>query len=636
MAVAENSNSLTRLLSDFLLKASKGRQADLEQHPLLQAPAVRALLADWVSRQPAAPACLDADLAMGALADYWERVFKPADLSPAFRSEWDQYLLLAAAYFVPFRRSPGQPSYPQSYAKIGELLADAGYLAGVLADVTGDRHTTSRIEEFCRSLIPSPDDRTRGAVPATTVASARNTALAALAASLETSAGRATSCRSTVVQAAALVAGPAAAPALAVLPPVPVDEPAIREADGVTMVSALAGDGDWPYDRLLDLGDRVERVLADSGARGASPTQGVQARRLAQHLAAIRLEIEPTAEATTLLTDANVHLALRRTGLEETDFVLDRLVGARLLKRVANHWRFAYPALERLFAAEHVADYGVHWVSLHPCHHRLMTWAAAILAQRADDRRNAQFCQDLGRVLGAWSPVSLLDTADLLAPFQAAPTPATARFEQWLAERLRELATIPSGWLQAQLWHCGEQLGVNLGLPGRLLAPEAVVPPAALTAERQATDVPDLLTDLGLPASLADRPNWFDDRHAIRALLDGLRDSSDGIAKRRTAAWLWPAQLQVGLEWVVDPARPWRSHRATALETLAELAGDPSADEMTCTLARSVLARDEHLLGLSASDRDYRVLLFTLQLALGKRLFIGPPAGAWQVASSDL
>ena len=232
--------------------------------------------------------------------------------------------------------------------------------------------------------------------------------------------------------------------------------------------------------------------------------------------------------------------------------------------------------------------------------------------------------------------MSLLDAADLLAPFQAAPTPATARFGQWLAGQLWELATIPSGWLQVRLWQCSVQLGVDLGLPSRLLAPETVIPPAALAAERQATDVPGLLTDLGLPASLADRPNWFDDRHAIRALLGGLRDSSDGIAKRRAAAWLWPAQLQVGLEWVVDPGRPWKTHRATALETMAELAGDPSADEMTRTLARSVLARDEHLLGLAASDRDYRALLFTLQLALGKRLFIGPPAGAWEVASADL
>ena len=404
MAVAENSNSLTRLLSDFLLKVSKSRQADLEQHPLLQAPAVRALLADWASRQPAAPACLAADLAMGALADYWERAFRPAELSPAFRSEWDQYLLLAVAYFAPFRRSLGQPSYPQSYSKIGELLADAGYLAGVVADVTGDRHTTTWIDEFCRSLIPSADDRTRGAVPATTVASARNAALAALAESLDTWAARATTSQAVVAQPAGSVAGFVAASALAVLPLVTVVEPVIRDADGVTMVSVLAGDGDWPDDRLLDLGDWVERVLAGSGTGGASPTQSIQARRLAQHLAAIRLEIEPTAEATTLLTDANVHLAMRRAGLEEISAVLDRLVGARLLRRVNNHWDFAHPALERLFAAEHVADYGVHWVSLHPRHHRLMTWAAAILAQRGDDPRNTQFCRDLGRALGAWSP----------------------------------------------------------------------------------------------------------------------------------------------------------------------------------------------------------------------------------------
>ena len=579
---------------------------------------------------------------MSALADYWEQVFKPSYLSAAFRSEWGQYLVLAVAYFIPFRRGqidpaalPGQAVYPQSYRKIGELLADASYLTGVISEVTAQHYAATQVAEFCRSFVPSPSDRARGVVPATTVASMRGVAIEALADSLETWARR-------------------TVPGVAAVPTPVVSEAAGRVTDREAVVTstgwsispramngqdgghtdslprfeALAGDDDLAVERLPDLIHLVDQLLAQD----ISPTLGARARRLAQHLAAILFEIEPTAEATTRLTEPNLQLAMRRSGTSAGDAALDALANAGLLRRRDTRWQFAHPALVCVFAAEHVVDYSVRWVSLHPRHHRLMTWAAAILAGRADDGRNALFCQDLGRALGAWSLVSLLDAAEILAPFRDVPTPATRHFQEWLVGQLRALGGLPSGRLQARMWHCGQQLGVDLGGPLPTLAPETLLPPVALAAARQATDVSGLLADLGQ----APGPNWFDDRRTLRGLLDRLRDGPDMMVKRQAAAWLWQSHLQTYLDWVVDSRRPWKTHRATALQVVADLAADPAVDDVTRTLARSALARDAHLVVLMSADRDYRALLFTLQLALGQRLFIGQPAGAWQVASADL
>jgi hypothetical protein len=632
MSSDRSDNSLADLLSDFLLSLSKVHRETPADHPLLRTPALRVLA---INEQPAGSAadCWPTpDQALAALGDYWKRVFKPDSVSPALREAWREYLVLEVAYFLPFRQRqvaaggrPGRPSYPQSYSKLGELLSDAEYLAGVVAAVSSGQPDAGPIAELCRSLIPDPNDRARGAMPASTVKWLRGAALESLASSLEDFAQSVNSAK--VVDREAI--GPlAVAQTTERTVAAPPELPATRLADGPTTTtiptkSPFVGAGQpsepQEYSRGLVL----------------SPSLGTQARRLAQQLAAIGCGVEPTAEPTPRLTDANVQVALRRVGASSGDWLLDALADAGLLRRDENWWAFVEPALAEQLAAEYAAEYGVRWVSLHPRHHTLMKAAATILARRADDGRNAQFCQYLGRALGAWSPVSLLDAADILAPFRDAPTPATARFGLWLVERLRELTPIPSGWLQAHLWQVGQGLGAELGLPVATQTREMVLPAATLTAERQATDLPRLLDDLGLPARLAERANWFDDRRAIRALLECIHDGLDATAKRRAAAWLWLAQLEVSLEWVVYPSRPWKAHRATALEALAELTLDPAADEITRALARSVLARDECLLALAACDRDYCALLFTLQLALDKRLFIGPPAGAWQVASAD-
>ena len=119
----QSSDSLAALLSDFLLNMSKVHRESPKDHPLLQIQAMQALVADPMRRRPVPDGRLEPVLAMEALSDYWERVFIPDTLSPGFRDHWRQYLVLAVAYFRPFRQHqaapggrPGKITYPQSYS----------------------------------------------------------------------------------------------------------------------------------------------------------------------------------------------------------------------------------------------------------------------------------------------------------------------------------------------------------------------------------------------------------------------------------------------------------------------------------------------------------------------------------------
>jgi hypothetical protein len=648
--MAEYPNHLAKLLSDYLLDYSKGKLVGLDRHPLIETQVMQRLTAEYLARQPAHRALRTQDVAMGALGEYWARVFKPARLTLAFRDEWRQYLLLAVAYFVPYRRRQGgsgvvqnRLAHPQSYGKLGGLLSDADYLADVLAQETAHQYDPVRVAEFCRALVPNANDLDKGAKPATTVASSRGVAIAALAGSLEEYAKR-------PVQAPAepdslQVAGPTTSMGaagsqteltmsveLAAPPASDVSRP--HAATVLTDIEA-AGTDERQLPALLSL---LDHSLAQWELATDSPALAARARHLAQQLAAIRQGVAPTAEPTTHLTGPNVQLALRWVGAMtedwgSSDHVLDHLAHSRVLRREGDRWDFTHPALELFFAAEHLADDREHWVSLHPRHRRLMCWTAAVLARRSDDRTNDRFCQDLGRALRGWSPVALLDVADILAQFRHSRTPATLRFQDWLGTQLKELADVPSGWLRCRLWQCSHDLGIDLGLPAPDRPTEPMVPLAPLEAERLATDVPEFLSQLGLSPSLASRLDWYEDRHALQALLNCLTGGSEMTCRLTAAAWLRHARLEAHVDLVFDRTRIWNTHRATALEVVPEMALNRKLDEQARALARSILATDAHLVGLAASDRVDRGLLYTLELMLDERLFFSQPQGDWLIYS---
>jgi len=405
--------------------------------------------------------------------------------------------------------------------------------------------------------------------------------------------------------------------------------PAATFVDGI----ALAGTDGQQLPALLSF---LDHSLARWESMNDSPALAARARRLAQHLAAIRQCIAPTAEPTTELTGPNVQLALRRVGATNEDWgssdpVLDQLAHFGVLRREGDRWGFAHPAVELFFAAEHLASDQEHWVSLQPGHRRLMRWTAAVLARRADDRRNDRFCQDLGRALRGWSPVVLVDAAHVLAQFRYSHTPATLRFQEWLGTQLKELAEVPSGWLRCRLCQCSQELGIELGGLAPERPPEPMVPPATLEAKRLATDVPEFLSQLGLPRTLATRADWYEDRRVQRALLNCIQDGSDQTDQLTAAAWLRQSRLQTYVDLVIGGSRIWNAHRATALEFVAGVATNRELDEQARALARSVLATDAHLLGLAASDCRDRALLYTLELILDERLFFNQPQGAWLI-----
>ena len=407
----------------------------------------------------------------------------------------------------------------------------------------------------------------------------------------------------------------------------------------VPMQATDVADAAQSADPVTAINCCVDDRMAQIGAAVGSTSVADQTRRFAQHLAGISGGIEPTPERTTRLTRGNVLLALRRIGVSsdqpiEGGALVDLLVRFGHLQRTENWLEFAHPALAEFFAAEHVAGYGQHWVSLHPHprHRQIMKWTAAILARRSDDDRNAEFCADLDKALIGWSPVSLLDVADIVAEFRHAQTPSTAKFQAWLVSELRPLARIPSGWLQQALRQCGEHLGVDLGVPVPSVPLEAIGRASALDAERLATDVPELLTGLGLPPTLADKREWFEDRRVQAALLDQLSET-DARLRLQAVAWLQHSRLQSRVEMTIDVRRVWKSRWRAAVEVIADMAMDGARDELTRILASSVLAKDEHLLDLLGRDVVYQPLLFTLLLALDKRLRFNEYRGEWEIFS---
>ena len=146
--------------------------------------------------------------------------------------------------------------------------------------------------------------------------------------------------------------------------------------------------------------------------------------------------------------------------------------------------------------------------------------------------------------------------------------------------------------------------------------------------------MPELLTGLGLPPTLADKREWFEDRRVQAALLDQLSETGARL-RLQAAAWLQHSRLQSRVEMTIDVRRVWKSRWRAAVEVIADMAMDGARDELTRILASSVLAKDEHLLDLAGRDVVYQPLLFTLLLAMDKRLFFDEYRGTWQIISGD-
>ncbi len=386
---------------------------------------------------------------------------------------------------------------------------------------------------------------------------------------------------------------------------------------------------DWPATAPEQPGD-VAPWIAWLNARldAAATTQnslllGVQARRLAQNLATIELGICP-AETTRRLVRENVRLALRRSGINdeasnEGDEPLELLLRAAVLRQGDGRLEFVHPNACILAAAEYVCEYDSHWVSLHPRYRRVMRWAAAILARRRDERRTGRFCDDLRQAASLMSPVAWLAIADWLAEFGQDRSPAVAALTAECLAILQPLAHSDFGRLRRACQAALERLG---GAPS-VVSPSGLIE-AALSAEafgaaRAGIDL-DTLTGRPGPRRAAHRGERLQSGRVIGALIQGLISAESPMTKLQCAAWLYAADLSVpvavDLSFPTVLVNPLRS----AWAEIARLATSRDHDELTRTLALSLLAQDTAVLALWDLPGDDLALPCELELTLGKRV----------------
>jgi hypothetical protein len=360
-----------------------------------------------------------------------------------------------------------------------------------------------------------------------------------------------------------------------------------------------------------------------------------KARRLAEFLAAIQLHIESSVEPTPSLVRQNVHRAMRGIGIEPDrdntgDLLIEILERAHILHAVDNRLEFSDPNLVDYFGATHIIEYGQHWVSLQPRHRRLMRWAAACLARRDDNQRTQQFVADLRQALSRASELSWLEVADIVAEFSRSQAPAIASLRMELFETLQRLTPIKSIRLHGALEECGQRLGLDFGRAPFDAPVEAIIPESELERAAAEMELATLLHVIGLTPPPGPDSKLLGDGEVVRALLEQLQKPGDGF-QLPCAAWLRRSSLQAKLTFNIDLKAIWKSGAVSALEAVADIAIDSRVDELTWALARSVLTKDDFILRLWVSDEVYRPLVYTLLLALDKRLFFRSDTREWQV-----
>jgi len=266
------------------------------------------------------------------------------------------------------------------------------------------------------------------------------------------------------------------------------------------------------------------------------------------------------------------------------------------------------------------------WVSLRPQHRPLMKWVAATLARRGDEHQLKRFLDYLRLALSGATALSMLDAADIMVEFNGFDTPAISGLRAEVTQALRELAALPSNRLRYAVRESAERLGVNVGISFFKGRPEEVV--AESTLEMYARDLSGLLNTLGIPHPAGSETDWLRDSRVDVGLIEQLRKTQPVDAVLRSAAWLRRAPI-----WEVEIVQAkglFKSERFSAVEAVAQIATDPALDEVSRTLARSVLATEGSLSALLQHGETYRVLVYTILLALDKRMYRDSRATDWK------
>jgi hypothetical protein len=376
--------------------------------------------------------------------------------------------------------------------------------------------------------------------------------------------------------------------------------------------------------------ERLQAAAVDAGSLPLSNS----ASRLAQNLALIRLDIEPTAERTPRLTRHNVRVALWRSGLDSDRGhravgPLELVLRAGLLRQDDGCVEFIHPWVSQLLAAERICDHDYHWASLHPRHARVVRWAAEILARRAEDRRIAEFCVDLDRATTTVSPLGWLDIANCLSVL--GQWPGADKALPILRDNLQRLVHPACVRLERKIVEAAKRLGLTLNLTPGLAEPDDLISEETFATIRKTADLAQLTQEAG-------RYGTHDETRrasgkAVLALLRQMRAAPSNLLKVQCAAWLQTADLAARM--AVAPLDVVRrgSLLRTGLEELASIALDASAPRITRLLAHSLLARDDHLLHIPQLGDDFAPVVCELELATGRRLWWDQREQCWTLVS---
>jgi hypothetical protein len=136
-----------------------------------------------------------------------------------------------------------------------------------------------------------------------------------------------------------------------------------------------------------------------------------------------------------------------------------------------------------------------------------------------------------------------------------------------------------------------------------------------------ADDLPELLRHLGLKQPKGREEEWLDNRGVLNGLIEALRTDRDHLIRYQCAGWLRCSSPAKATE-IQIPSQPLKPRTLSALEVLAEIASDASENVLIRVLAKSVLAKDEFIVRLWASRKEYIPLVYESLLATEKRLFV--------------
>ena len=590
------------------------------------------------------------------LRQLWDARYKPRTLTARAVAAWRQYITVVAHYFYPARHKLPPPT---TLTATGDMLCDEEFLALVIedGDVQAAQRTLLANREFWRQFIPPPE-----AMPTAQTVHAR----------LEAATGR----LADLLNAGYLAKQPNPRPATLPepgpeLPPEISPQAGLAEEPGERLAwteitstpapatvrpagappepeplpAAQSNFGtESPF--LAELttvssGSQLDQVQTQLTAHFAfveetTPERRGQrelARLLAQRLAAFQCGIAPKADGPTVLTRPAVIRILDSLHLDRTDgeprwALVDFLERASILRRRPDRWELWSASLAELLAAEYLADFEPGWLSLRCADRGVMTWLAAMAAERGQAQRLKLFLDSLWLQLSCSSTLSVLEFAGCLAKCQRSSAPLVAEYRQRARAELDKLGQAGLGRLQRAV----DEARLALRLEETSQAPgEVRLARVDLEGGASEMDLPALLRVLEADPPDAPAPKLLENRRVIRSLVDGLGDGADASIQLASARWLYHSSLTPVVEWDVPWRAVWRMRPVSAAEAVAQLALDTGRSHWVRSLAFSVLLRDSVLMVLWEAAPQYVPLVYEALLLLDKRLFCTHP-GQWYLA----